>query len=97
MKHKTQDVMFQDLTPSCVTQDQVNRARLSRPLTNGLGDLGKDIGIRIVEDGMDRIEPQAVEVIFLKPIERIMDKEIPHHTAARPIEVDRTPQGVWRC
>ena len=43
---------------------------------------------------MNRIEPQAVELKFLKPIKRVMHDEIAHWTAARAIIVDR--RAPWR-
>ena len=39
-------------------------------------------------DRVYRIETQAVEMVFLQPVERIVDKEFPHGTAVFAVEID---------
>ena len=61
-----------------------------------LGDLGDDVLFAVVEDRMDGIEAQAVEVIFLEPVERVVDEEVAHRPARRaPSKLRPAPQGVW--
>src|SRR6516165_1380522 len=43
-----------------------------------------------VEDPMNRIQTQTVDMIFRKPIQRIVDEESSHPVALRPIEIYRT-------
>src|ERR1700737_3459031 len=48
----------------------------------------QNMGTSVVQNCMDRVQPQSVKVIFLKPIESIMDKEIPNCAALISIEID---------
>ena len=50
---------------------------------SALGDLGDDVLLAIVEDRMDGVEPEAVEVIFLEPVQRVVDEEVPHRPRSR--------------
>ena len=40
-----------------------------------------------VDDGMRRIQPQAVDVVLVHPVQGVLDEELAHHRALRPIEV----------
>ena len=66
-----------------VFEDEMNLAIGDMP-AHGFADLVDDVGHGLVENGVDGIEPQPVEMVFLEPIERIMDKKIAHRPAARP-------------
>ena len=48
----------------------------------------------IVEDGVDGVEAQAVEVVFLEPVQRVLDEEVAHDAAALlAVEVDAGAPG----
>src|SRR2546430_9205371 len=50
--------------------------------------------ISLVVDGVNRIQTQAVEVVFLEPVERVVDEELAHRRTVRSVKVDRgTPGG----
>jgi hypothetical protein len=51
------------------------------------------VRLAVVGDGVDRVEPQPVEVVFLQPIERIVEEEVAHHAAAFTIHID--PGAPW--
>src|SRR5262249_14630017 len=60
-----------------------------------LGDLRHDVLPAVVHDRMYGVEPQTVEVVFLQPVESIVDEEITHRPAVVAIEVDGcSPGGV---
>jgi hypothetical protein len=61
----------------------IERAR--RAVAHRGGDLADDVGLRLVDDCVDRVEPQAVKAELLEPVERVVDEE-PAHRAG---EVDR--------
>ena len=49
----------------------------------------------VVEDGVHRIQPQAVEVELRDPVEGVVDHEFAHWAAVRPVEIDcRTPRRL---
>src|SRR5262249_34971126 len=52
------------------------------------GQLPDDVRLAAIVNGVHRIEPQTVDVVFLEPIERVVNEEVAHHGAARAIEVD---------
>ena len=59
------------------------------------GELRQEIGVRVVDDGVHRVESQAVEVVLLDPIQRVVNEEGAYDLAARVVEVDRvTPRRV---
>src|SRR3954463_16655838 len=46
-----------------------------------------------IDQGVDRVEPQGIEVKALQPVQRVITKEAPHLVGARAIEVHRwTPR-----
>ena len=47
----------------------------------------KNVRLRIIDDCVHRVEPQSVEMIFLQPVKRIVDEEIPHWPALRSVKV----------
>src|SRR6185437_3173218 len=80
------DVMF-------ALQDQV-QLPIVLEKANSVPKLVKNVRWAIIHHGVSRIEPQAVHVELLDPIERIVNDEIAHHLAVHLIEVQRlTP---WR-
>ena len=76
-----------------ILQNQVHVAFRSHRASNRLRQFGQYVGRGIVEDGMDGIEPQSIEMIFRQPVEGIVDEEVSHHPAVRPIKVDRLAPG----
>ena len=59
-----------------------------------LGDLGDDGALAVVEDRVHGVEAQAVEVILLEPIERVVDEEVAHRPRLGAVEIDaRRPRA----
>jgi hypothetical protein len=52
-------------------------------------DLGDDARHRAVADRMHRVEPQPVEVVFVQPVERVVDVEVAHDARIAAVKVDR--------
>src|SRR5580704_16015821 len=52
-----------------------------------------------IEDGMDRVDAQAIEVIIAEPHERVVAEKAAHLSTVRAVEIQRrTPErGVPRC
>jgi hypothetical protein len=74
--------------------DQV-AARLLRQLLHFRGQLFEHMDGLEAEDGMHRIQPQAVELIVIEPHQRIVDHEAAHLVAVRAVVVDRrAPPGL---
>ena len=73
----------------------MHESPVSQTLSHDLRKLSENVGRAGVNDGMDCIETQAIEVIFLQPVERIVNEEIPYDTAVRAVKVDCvSPRGV---
>ena len=48
----------------------------------------------LVEDAVDRVEPQGVDMVALEPVQGVLDKEVAHLVAVRAVEIDgRAPRG----
>ena len=47
-----------------------------------------EVRVRIVTDRVHGVETQAVEVVFLQPVQCVFDKEIAHFAAALIVEID---------
>src|SRR6185312_4065154 len=71
----------------------------ARTAARGAGDLGEDVRLARVEDGVHRVESEAVEMIFLQPVERVVDEKVAYRAAPRALEVhgrapgSRVPSG----
>ena len=66
---------------------------------HGLRQLGQDVRLGGVLDGVDGVEAQPVEAVLLEPVEGIVDEEVAHRPAVLAVEVDggapgRVPVGV---
>src|SRR5919202_3227955 len=49
----------------------------------------------IVDNCVRRVEAQAIHVIFMRPIERVVNEEAAHRLTAGPIEIERiAPRGM---
>lgn len=51
-----------------ILDDEVDKPFRTKAFTHGLCKFGEDVRLGLVNDGVNRIETQAVEVIFLKPV-----------------------------
>src|SRR5437763_3269401 len=74
-----------------VLKHEVDMAIGIEARTHGLGELGQDIGVSIVDDRMHRVQPEPIELVLLEPVERVVNEEIAHWPTLRAIEVDRRP------
>ncbi len=54
---------------------------------HGSRELAQEAWIRVVDDRVHGVEPQPVEVIFLEPVERVVNEELPHDSAVGVVEV----------
>src|SRR5439155_6086964 len=43
----------------------------------------------VVDDAVDRIQPQPVEAVLLDPVKRVVDEKIPHWSTVLAVEVYR--------
>ena len=77
---------------SVVLGRQVNRA-VETEVSDGPGDLLEDRFIGLVVDLIDGIEPQPIEAVFVEPVERVLDEELPDGRRSNAIAA---PHGVWR-
>ena len=67
------------------------------PRMDGFGDFGEDVSVRLVHDGVSRVEAEAVEVELLHPEDRVFPEVIPHRAVVVAVEVERVaPRGFVR-
>jgi hypothetical protein len=59
-----------------VLENEVHVAVATRARTDGGGDLAHDVRPRIIDDGMHRVEAQAVEAVLIEPEQRVLDEEV---------------------
>src|SRR6266480_2657245 len=59
----------------------------------GFGQLCQYVGMRFIHDGVHGVKTQAIEVILLEPVKRIVNKEIADNPASRTIKVDGIAPG----
>src|SRR5579863_2675715 len=71
-----------------VFQDEVDVAIEFDRSTDRVRKLCENVGRRVVDNGVNRVQPQAIKMIFSQPVERIVDEEITDHSAFWTIEVD---------
>ena len=78
-----------------VLEHQVDPPLASGPGVRRRGDLVQDVHWRVVADRVHGVVAQAVEAIFLEPVERVVNEEVAHRPAVLAVEIDRlTPQRV---
>ena len=65
-----------------VLEDQMDVA-VRRCAANPLRQLGQQMQRSLVADRVDGVEPQAVEMKFLHPVEGIVDEKVAHRAEAR--------------
>ena len=75
-----------------VLEDEVERP-VQRGVAGPDGEFVEDVGLGLVDDGVDRVEPQPVEVELLDPVERVVDGEVTHRPAVRAVVVHRSAPG----
>src|SRR5579864_6013947 len=76
-----------------VLKNQMNVPFSPELLTNGFRNFTEDIGARIICNRMHSVQAQAVKVILLQPVKRVVNEIIANRTAPRPVKVDgRTPR-----
>jgi len=71
-----------------VLQNQVNLAIRPDGSPDRAGQLGENVRRGVVNDRVNCVQAQPIEMVFSQPVERVMDKEIPHGSAFIAIEVD---------
>src|ERR1700674_5780547 len=63
------------------------------PIAGGLAsppaDGDQNVLLRLVEDALRRVEPQAIEMKFVNPISRVPDEELPDAVRILAVEIDR--------
>src|SRR3954467_13663234 len=72
-----------------IFEDEMNLPVRWKGIAYHTSQFNKDVRLRVVHDGMNGIQSQAVQVVFLKPVKRIVDEVISNRTAAYPIKIDR--------
>src|SRR5256885_886306 len=55
---------------------------------HSLGQLSEYVWLRFIHDRVHGIKTQAVEVIFLEPVKRIVDKEISNGAASGTVKIN---------
>ena len=70
-----------------VLQDEVHVAIAPRSLQDRAADLVQHVNGRIVVDLVGGVEPEAVQVVLLDPVERVVAEERADDLAPRPVEV----------
>ena len=61
---------------------------------NHFRELGQDVGYGVVGNGMDGVETQTVEAIFIQPVKCIVNEKIPDCSTLGSIKVDSIAHGV---
>ena len=64
----------------------MNMALVLKMAVHPLRQLFQDMAVAVVDDGMDGVQPQAVEVELLQPIERVVDEEVAYRPAALAVD-----------
>src|SRR6185369_6571965 len=70
-----------------ILQHKMNLA-VCKLVSNGLRQLGENIATRIVRDGVNCVEPEAVEMIFLQPVLGVVDEIVADRPAAITVEIN---------
>src|SRR5262245_49458148 len=73
-------------------QDDLARAGRSPCL---FPDGCQNVFLRLIENGLGRVKPEAVEMKFLDPVAGVAEKEYPHWTGVCAIEVDGVAPVVF--
>src|SRR6266853_4691674 len=70
-----------------VLDGEVDRAGATRPGARRAGDFVDDVRFAGVVNGVNRIQTQTVEVIFLEQVERVVDEKHTHRSAVGSVKV----------
>src|SRR5438067_7410379 len=70
-----------------VLKHEMNMARGTDLLMNGVGNLFQSVRIGLVFDGMHCVEAQAVKVVLLKPVQSVVDEIVADSAAAGAVEI----------
>ena len=76
-----------------VFQNQMHMTPGINPGAHAVGQLDQNMRAGIIQDRMHRIQAQAVEVVLMQPVERVMDEKLAHLATAAAIEIDRRAPG----
>src|ERR1700730_4584301 len=60
----------------------------SRQVLKAIPQFGKNMMRAEIEDAVDGVQAERIDVIFRKPVQRVVDEETPDSIASRPIIVD---------
>src|SRR5712675_1675260 len=71
-----------------VFQDKVDLAARLDCTANFFGEFGQKMGGGIVNDCVNRVQPESVEMIFRQPVEGVVDKKVADGSTLRAVEVD---------
>ena len=71
-----------------VFQNEVDVAIGLEGTPHRIGQFRENVGGRVVDNGVNRVETQSVEMIFGQPVERIVNEEIADDSTLGAIEVD---------
>src|SRR5512146_3277346 len=74
-----------------IFQDEMYLAFIACACAYCFCQFDKNIGFRLIDDGVNSIQPKSVKVVFIQPVERIVNEEVADHAATRTIEVDCLP------
>ena len=67
---------------------------VGRRRAHPLSELLQQVLRAVVDDRMHRVQPQAVKVELLDPVEGVVDREFARRAAVRPVKIDRC--APWR-
>ena len=75
----------------------MHRTRAAGPGAQCRADFAHDVLRGVIVDRMDRIQAQTIKAKLFHPVQRVMDKEVPHRARVDPIKVDgRAPRRLVR-
>src|SRR6185437_6890687 len=77
-----------------VLEHEMDRPLAAEAAAHRGRDLAQDVVGAAVLDRMHGVEAQSVEMIFLEPVERVLDEEVAHGPALGAVEIDR--RAPWR-
>src|ERR1035438_5407971 len=76
-----------------VFQYQMHMPGASRPSGYCRSQFCHDVWSAIVDNGVYRVEPQPIKMVFLKPVQRVMNEKITHCATTVAIKINcRSPR-----
>ena len=63
-------------------------------LVHHLRRFGEQMLLGVVEDGVRRIEAQAIDMKLVEPVRGVREEERPHRRSVRPSKFSAAPHGV---